>query len=228
MIIPSLSTTHAKHRLFLAGTFLTLFSPSLVMADERTAMKLHPGVTTEATDPHAHHKMMMMHKPHGLTSKWANYKIPDVKLVRADGTKVRLLDEIDTSEPVILDFIFTSCTTICPVLSQTFAEVQKRLGGDADHVQMVSISIDPEQDTPSRLVEYAKRYNAGPQWRFYTGTVEDSVAVQKAFDIFRGDKMNHEPVTYVRGANTQRWLRLEGFATPDHVIKEYRQLVAAN
>jgi protein SCO1/2 len=57
--------------------------------------------------------------------------------------------------------------------------------------------------------------------------VEASIATQRAFDAYRGDKMNHLPVTFLRAAPGKPWVRLEGFAPPDEVVKEYRQLVAA-
>ena len=139
---------------------------------------------------------------------------------------MKLVQELSDGRPVLLDFIYTSCTTICPVLTQTFAEVQKRLGKDAAKVKIMSVSVDPEQDTPSRLTEYAGKYGAGAQWSFYTGSVEASVAVQRSFDVYRGDKMNHSPVTFFRAAPGQPWVRLEGFATPDAVLGEVRTQVA--
>ncbi len=123
------------------------------------------------------------------------------------------------------NFVYTSCTAVCPLLSQTFAEFQNRLGAEAGKLRMVSISIDPEQDTPERLAEYARRYKAGPQWTHYTGTLGASVMLQKAFQAYFGDKMHHRPVTFIRAAPGQPWVRLDGFVTPDDLDKEYRQLV---
>jgi len=156
----------------------------------------------------------------------ARYRIPDVALIRADGAKVSLRSEVDDGKPVILNFIFTSCAAVCPVMSQIFLQIQSRLGEERSHVHMISISIDPEQDTPARLKEYAKKWNAGPQWSFYTGTLEATVAVQRAFDAYRGDKMNHAPVTFLRVAPEKPWTRLEGFAKADDVIKEFRLQLA--
>src|SRR5262249_25129195 len=153
--------------------------------------------------------------------------IPDVGLVRADGKPVSLRNEIDDGKPVLLNFIFTTCAAICPVMSQTFAEVQRQLGDERDHVHLISVSIDPEQDTPARLREYAKKFKTGPQWTFYTGTLEASVAAQRAFGAYRGDKMNHVPLMFLRTAPGKPWVRLEGFARADDIIKEYRKLRAA-
>jgi protein SCO1/2 len=181
--------------------------------------------TAADADPHAHHHHMMQAPP-PITRRTMNYVVPEVTLVRSDGARVNFGHELDDGRPVLLDFIYTTCTTICPVMSQTFAEVQKRLGADAAKVKMVSVSIDPEEDTPARLTEYAKRYQAGPQWTFYTGTVEASVAAQRAFDAYRGDKMNHAPVTFFRSAPGQPWVRLDGFVTPDAIVGEVRTQVA--
>ena len=178
-----------------------------------------------ATDPHAQHHHMMQAAPTVARSS-VSYLVPDTTLVRSDGARVSFAKELDDARPVLLDFIYTTCTTICPVMSQTFAEVQRRLGHDAAKVRMLSVSIDPEEDTPARLTEYAKRYQAGPQWSFYTGTTEASIAVQRAFDVYRGDKMNHSPVTLFRSAPGQPWVRLDGFITPDALLGEVRTQVA--
>jgi protein SCO1/2 len=90
---------------------------------------------------------------------------------------------------------------------------------------MVSISIVPEEDTPKRLAAYARRFDAGEQWGFYTGSVKASVTMQKAFQAYFGDKMHHRPVTFMRAAPGQPWVRLDGFATPADLVAEYRQMV---
>jgi protein SCO1/2 len=94
-------------------------------------------------------------------------------------------------------------------------------------VHLVSISIDPEQDTPERLSEYARRFHAGPEWRFYTGTTQASVAVQRAFEAYRGDKMDHTPATFLRAAPGRPWVRIDGFASSEELAREFHELVAA-
>jgi len=176
-----------------------------------------------APDPHAHHHPMLER----ATRSTANYPVPEVKLVRDDGKTVSLPEELNDGRPVVLNFIFTSCTSICPVMSRVFSQLQRKLGSERDKVHMVSISIDPEQDTPARLTEYAKKFGAGPQWQHYTGTTEASIAAQRAFNAYRGDKMNHNPVTFLRAAPGKPWVRIEGFATGDELAGELRDLVAS-
>jgi protein SCO1/2 len=163
----------------------------------------------------------------GFARQVGNYRLPEATLLRTDGSAVNLAQAIDDGRPVVLDFIYTSCTAICPILSQTFAGFQQRLGTGRAQVHMVSISIDPEEDTPKRLSEYARRFDAGPQWDFYTGSVAASVSVQKAFQAYFGDKMHHRPATFMRAAPGQPWVRLDGFSTPDELLAEYQRLLAS-
>jgi protein SCO1 len=171
---------------------------------------------------HAHHQSAGQ-----LALSTVNYVAPDVQLVRDDGKTVSLRAELDDGRPVIMNFIFTTCTSICPLSSQTFAEFARRLGAGREKIHLVSISIDPEQDTPERLREYAKRFSAGPEWQHYTGTLAASLAAQQAFAVYRGDKMSHAPVTFLRVAPGAPWRRIEGFATPDDLLREFHTLLAS-
>ncbi|KVV54305.1 hypothetical protein WK92_03630 [Burkholderia ubonensis] len=178
---------------------------------------------TESADMHMHHAVAP-----GTTHSMADYALPPVELVRDDGKTVSLVDELNDGRPVILTFIYTSCTTICPMISQTLERLQGELGSDRDKVHIVSISIDPEEDTPARLRAYAARFGAGPEWQHYTGTVDASIAAQRAFNVYRGDKMNHAPVAFLRAAPGRQWMRIDGFATPSELLAAYRDVVASD
>jgi protein SCO1/2 len=121
----------------------------------------------------------------------------------------------------MLNFIYTSCNAICPVTSQVFVEVRERLGAERDKINMVSISIDPEQDTPRRLTAYAKRFGSAGAWSHYTSSSADAIEIQRAFGAWRGDKMNHQPTTYMRGAPGKPWVRLDGFFSPEDLVSNY-------
>lgn len=143
-----------------------------------------------------------------------------VRLQRADGKWVRLDDELDGGGPVVLNFVFTSCSAICPIQSRVFAELQGKAGPG---LRLFSISIDPLNDTPERLREYARKIGAGNGWRFYTGTPDSSAAAERAFDVYRGNKMNHAPVTYVRTRPGARWQRVDGYASADQLLATLRE-----
>jgi protein SCO1/2 len=152
-----------------------------------------------------------------------SYTIPDVMLVDADARPVRLRELFASDDPVMVNFIFTTCSTICPVMVRVFADVPSRLGAAAKDLRMISISIDPENDTPAQLKSYAKTMGADKRWSFLTGRVQDINNVQRAFGIYSGDKMTHEPLTLIRHAGSRSWVRIDGFANPDELVLEYRK-----
>ena len=200
------------------------------MPDQGTHMHHMMGeaMSPAAPDQHAHVHVHTHESMAGIKRSTATYTPPAITLVRDDGRSVSLPAELDDGRPVVLTFIYTTCTTICPMISQTLAQLQSELGEDRDKSHIVSISIDPEEDTPARLRQYAKKFGAGPEWQHYTGTLAASIAAQRAFDVYRGDKMNHNPVTLFRAAPGKPWLRMDGFVTAGELLSEYHDLVASN
>jgi protein SCO1/2 len=169
-------------------------------------------------DPHAAHKLAA-----GQERSDQTYVLPAVKVTRGDGKRMTLAEAIDDGRPVMLNFIYTSCNAICPVTSQVFAEFRERIGATRDKINMVSISIDPEQDTPRKLTEYATRFGGAGTWAHYTSSTAGSVEIQRAFDVWRGDKMNHQPTTLMRAAPGKPWVRLDGFIGPTALVDEFRK-----
>jgi cytochrome oxidase Cu insertion factor (SCO1/SenC/PrrC family) len=153
------------------------------------------------------------------------YRPPAVALKDQHGRAVRLDSLLDFDGSVMLQFIFTTCPTICPIMSATLGAVQEKLGSGLDRVRMISISIDPENDTPGRLAKYAAKFKARRQWIFLTGKQEDTIAVEKAFDAYQGSKMRHLPLTFLRGSRGNEWVRLDGLTTAADLIAEYRRLM---
>lgn len=165
-----------------------------------------------------------MHHPHKMNAELkrttASYTIPKLTLIDQAGKKVSLASLLDTRKPVLVNFIFTSCTAICPIMSATFSTLQSKLGDEITRVRMISISIDPEHDTPHELSKYASRFHAKSQWSFLTGTLDQSIEAQKAFDAYAGEKMNHAPLTLFRRAPGSNWVRYEGFARVSDLVND--------
>ncbi len=151
------------------------------------------------------------------------YQIPDVTLVDQDGERVRFQDLLNSGKPVLMDFIYATCTTICPVMSAGFASFQRRMGdGVADKATLVSISIDPDHDSPPVMREYLKRYGAKPGWNFLTGKYDDILSVMRSFDAYVENKMDHFPLTLVRAPGSDEWVRMYGLTGTSDLIKEYK------
>jgi protein SCO1/2 len=149
--------------------------------------------------------------------------IPDVVLVNQDGERVRFKALVESEKPVIVDFIYATCTTICPVLSAGFSSMQKKLGADSEDVHLVSITIDPENDTPKIMKEYLKRYGAKPGWDFLTGSRKDIDRVTEAFDAFFGSKMEHLPLNFIRTSENGKWIRLYGLLSSREFMEEFQK-----
>jgi protein SCO1/2 len=128
----------------------------------------------------------------------------------------------------VADFVFSACQEACPLLSQRMQELARRTKHLGPDFHLVSISVDPERDTPARLAEYGARYGANPvRWSFLTGpatAIED--AVTGGFKV----GMGHEAFTPDGGGQTfwqifhgenlvlvDRQLRIRGYfpATPE-------------
>ena len=156
--------------------------------------------------------------------KIEKYNVPDVTLVNQDGKRVNLKEHLNLGKPVILDFIYATCTTICPVLSIGFSHFQKKLGPEAEKVQLVSISIDPDNDTPAAMKEYLQKYDAQDGWDFFTGNRDDIITVMKAFDSYVINKMNHYPVTILRAPGKDEWVRINELLSTSDLMDEYKLL----
>lgn len=201
---------------------------TLSMAALSIAAGARPARADEAA-AHAHHDHAAhMAKAASASTRrsLAKYTPAPVRLVRHDGVVTAFPAMLDDGRPVLLNFIFTSCTAICPVTSQVFAQVIDKLGAHRSHVNVVSVSIDPEYDTPARLDAYAKRFGGQREaWSLFTGSSADSIAVQKSFAAYQGDKMNHVPVSFLRAAPGQAWVRIDGFAAPEVLLAELHSML---
>ena len=159
------------------------------------------------------------------TKRWVEYRAPEVLLQDQNGNDLALAEILNSGEPIALNFIFTTCTTICPVMTATFAHMALSLGPDGNELRMLSISIDPDFDSPTVLKQYAQRFGAGPEWSFLTGDPKRITTVLKAFESYTGSKGSHRPVTLLKGPESQRWLRIDGLASGADLSAEYLQLL---
>lgn len=160
----------------------------------------------------------------GYDRTLADYNVPNVTLINQDGQKVNLRQLLESGKPVIVDFIFTTCTTICPVLSAGFSNLRRTLGDEAHKVQLVSITIDPENDRPEKLKTYLERFGGPEGWEFLTGSREEVGRVLRAFNAFVVDKMSHEPLYLLHAPNAPQWVRIKGLIKKSDLLNEYRKM----
>jgi protein SCO1/2 len=154
----------------------------------------------------------------------ARYEVPDVVLVNQDGARVRLPQALSPDKPVVLDFFFSTCTTVCPILSAGFSTMLTTLGAQAREVRVVSIATDPDHDTPEVLRGYRMRFHAGPEWELLTGSREDIDRVLRAFGAYSPNKLTHRPLSFLRAPGGDSWVRIDGLIRASDLIAEYRGL----
>ena len=143
--------------------------------------------------------------PPRFTRATVEVEVPDVTVIDQEGREIGFRKAMLGDRPVFVEFIFATCTTICPVLSAGFASVQRKLGDDREKVRLVSITIDPEHDGPEELRAYLERYGAQSGWDFFTGTRADIDRVMRGFDAYVPDKMSHRPITFVHAPSAEAW-----------------------
>jgi cytochrome oxidase Cu insertion factor (SCO1/SenC/PrrC family) len=119
-----------------------------------------------------------------------------VSLVNQDGARVSLRSLLAADRPVLVDFAYTTCTTICPLLSANFANFQRTITDEAGKACLFTISVDPEIDSPCEMKSYLKSYQAKAGGDFLTGTCENIYSVLKAFNVYMyiWNKMDHPSV----------------------------------
>src|SRR5262245_34579636 len=178
--------------------------------------------STRAEEPPCHQSGAATADHYGRVPR--TYQVPDVSLIDQNGRSVGLRGLLDTSRSAFVNFIFTTCGTVCPVLSAGFAGFQHSIGDGAARPLLVSITIDPEHDTPEVLHAYARRFGANDGWLFLTGSRRDIDSVMEAFEVDVPNRMNHRPVTLVHGGDPGRWRRIEGFMSVADYAKEYAAL----
>ncbi len=156
---------------------------------------------------------------------FTSYSIPEVILYNQNGDPVELRKFLAPDKPLMLEFIFTSCTTLCPNQSVKFANFQKRLAPDTQQVQLVSITVDPEVDTPEVLRHYLRQYQALPGWDFLTGGKQQIKQVMEAFDVKPANMITLDSSLLMRSASTGKWIRIDGQLHSEDFIREYQRLL---
>jgi protein SCO1/2 len=147
-------------------------------------------------------------------------KIPDVVITDQNGRRLHFYSDLVSGKVVAINFIFTTCTAICPLLTATFRRLQQELGDQVGRdVWLISVSVDPGVDTPERLHDFAAKFKAGPGWTFVTGDKRDIDSILQALGVGVGDKNDHTPLVLIGNDATGVWTRTHGLTNPTTMAK---------
>ena len=137
--------------------------------------------------------------------------IPEAEVLDQNGNTLHFYSDLIKGKTVAINFIFTSCTTICPPLAATFARVQKDMGEKVGRdVHFISISVDPLTDTPERLKAWGEKFKAGPGWTFVTGNKEQIDNLLNALGASVSRREDHSPTIIVGNDVKGVWTRTYG------------------
>ena len=176
-------------------------------------------------DPHAHHRGESS-EPGAATTDAV--ELHDRTLISQDGEALRFATDVIGDYIVVMDFVYTTCTTVCPVLSAVFGQVQEDLGDTLGReVRLVSVSVDPGRDTPERLKAYSERHGAKPGWFWMTGDKPSVDEVLKGLGAYTPDFEDHPSMVLVGDARSGQWTRFFGFPSPAQLSAAVDELAAA-
>ncbi|MCV9918783.1 MULTISPECIES: SCO family protein [Pseudomonas] len=166
-------------------------------------------------------------QPPAARQEKASVSFADVALQDQDGMPVRLEKDLVGDHLVVMGFIYTSCTTVCPVVSSIMSKVQAQMGGRVgEEIQLVSISVDPQRDDAKRLASYAKAFQQGPGWSWLTGSPYAITQTLKGLGSFSADLTQHPPMIIVGDGRSGHWTRYYGFTDPAVLVAEINRLSA--
>ena len=150
----------------------------------------------------------------------------DVELINQDGKKVRFYTDVLKGKTVIVNSFFTTCTSVCPPMNRNMEKIQEALGDRVGKdVFFVSITVDPDVDTPARLKEYSKKFHAGPGWMFLTGKKENLDWALYKLGQYVESKDDHTTVFIVGNETTGLWKKAFGMANVTELVKVVESVV---
>lgn len=153
---------------------------------------------------------------------------PNVVLWTHEGTRVRFYDDLIKGRVVMINFMFTSCRSQCPLTTPNLVKVEEALG---DHlgrnVRMISITVDPATDTPEVLKQFSVRYGTKPGWYFVTGKQRDVDLIRRRLGVLDDavDKTQHTGLLVYGNESTGQWAATPAMAQPKAIVRSVMRLV---
>lgn len=172
------------------------------------------------------HSASLRSAPASGSEQQALVVFSDAAMLDQTGAERHLRSDVIGSRIAVVDFIFTSCQTICPVTTSLLTEAKGRLKDvPADDLVFISMSVDSAVDTPERLAAFASARQA--DWTFLTGEkpVMDEALIW--LNAYSTNPENHTAMILIGDAATNRFSRIYGMPDPDFVEARVRELIAA-
>jgi protein SCO1 len=156
----------------------------------------------------------------------------NVEVKTHDGQTLHFYDDVMKGKIILINFFFTDCDAICPLMTENLARVQELLGARVGtEIFMASISLQPEHDTPEVLAAYAKTYGVGPGWQLLTGKKDDIELLRHRLGFVDSDKIEdadpEQHIGTVRIANEpmHRWAMSPALLNPPAFVRAVNRVI---
>ncbi len=177
---------------------------------------------------HDHHTQHAKGDVKPVAPQRATFKLTDTPLLDQEGRTLKFRSDALGERIAIVGFVYTTCTTVCPVVSAVMAQVQDKLGARMGRdVALVTLTVDPVRDTPKRMKEFGTKMGSGTGWTWLTGPKPQVDEVLKVFGAYTANFAEHPALIVVGDAKSGKWLRFFGFPTPDQLVAAVNELTAA-
>jgi len=153
----------------------------------------------------------------------SSMQIPDARVYDQDGKLHYFYSDLVKGKTVAINFIFTTCTGICPPMTATLRRVQQDLPTRSPAIQLISVSVDPETDTPERLRDFAAKFHAGPGWTFVTGDRTEIDSILRALGVAIANKNDHTPMILIGNDPGHQWTRMYGLSSPTALVEAIKK-----
>lgn len=162
------------------------------------------------------------------TQKAARILFSDRRLLTQRGDEVAFYSDVLRGKIVLLHLIFTQCADACPSQTATVAQVQKLLAPRVgSEFALVSITVDPERDTPQVLRDYAAKFDAKDGWLFLTGSKRDVDDVLRRLGRLAPTREAHTSLFMLGNVDAGQWLNVHPLAAPEEIARRMRSLAEA-
>lgn len=150
----------------------------------------------------------------------------DLALVTQDGEEMRFYSDVLKDQVVLISFIYTNCQGACPLITQKMRAARDLVGEDlGTDLRLISISIDPERDTPEAMKAFAAAHQADGNWLFLTGAPENVNEVVRKLGQYKPDVESHSTLLIAGNVNHQHWIKIPPMAGPVGVAENLRSLL---
>jgi protein SCO1 len=158
-------------------------------------------------------------------SPWTAEYFPNVPVVTHDGRELKFYEDVLKGKIVVISFIYTSCSNICPLMTARLSQVKDMLGDRVGRdIFFYSITLDPILDGPEVLKEYAETYHAGPGWQFLTGTPENIDLIRYKLGERSRAKEEHQTKVLLGNDATREWGFDSAFSDLEHLAAAIRAM----